>query len=130
MEDTHLHESPGNEVAIGLRNGRCSLTYRKPAWEGKRFHFRRLRHYGDYSRVPEISSGEQSAVANRPKPGWNDTLVRTPRQHKMFRAARLVVVACHDDRAVVGRGLAVNEPLRIERLGAARTISHQLRNVS
>ena len=48
----------------------------------------------------------------------------------MLRAARLIVVAGHDDRAVIGSRLAIHQPLRIKRLGPATAIRHQLRNIT
>ena len=56
-------------------------------------------------------------------------LMRPSRQHKMLFAARLVVVAGHDDGACVVCGLAVDQPLRIECFGSATAIGHQLGHV-
>ena len=52
--------------------------------------------------------------------------MRATGQDEVLGAARLVGVAGHLDGAVVGRRLAVDETLRIERTGAAGAIGHAL----
>ncbi len=52
--------------------------------------------------------------------------MRTARQDKVLGAAGLVGVAGHFDGAIVGRGLALDEPLRVEGARAATAVGHAL----
>src|SRR5271157_6287902 len=57
-------------------------------------------------------------------------LVRLSGQDKMLGAARLVGVAGHFDGAIVGSGLALDQPLRVKGAAAAVAVSDAFRNVA